>query len=318
MLYDGLKPGLVRDQVELGDVKLRDLIGGDTVRDEEELFSEGFEVDDKTFEELLRKEDEKITNDLEHKEHRDWVSQLSDIRRRTTKSLFTKNPKPRPADPLFSQLVKEFPEPEFGLRGVYKFTGKYFIKQTSGVVDARSNITGKHYRAAVEAGLAASYLSPRTARNYAEEYAESLEGEYSNAHLFIRRLIKAAIWSGTGEAKSAREDAECLREGFPENPKHASIPGFRNYSTYSLLILHDEDTDDTFLFTEADIERIRRLWTGLSSLPVYLGSYGLGGGDFARIAELRADGILIRNHLLHLMSKTNQLNANILCLPMNL
>ncbi len=88
---------------------------------------------------------------------------------------------------------------------------------------------------------------------------------------------------------SCQKSQECsilLNDEFPTVPKGASITGFTAWSAYNLLILKDNNTDATFLFTDLEVDRLIRLWNGLGLYDLYLSNYGLGEPDDGRHQKL--------------------------------
>lgn len=298
-LKHGLQHGNVRRQVENREVNIINLIGtGPAAKDFDILCQE---EEDAGVEEYLRNEEERQERTARQKEDIDRVNGLSQIQRRELRRAFDRKP----------DIVVE--EPHLGLAGVYTFTARYYNILTSRMGQHFSQFERECFTSLTEAGLAASYLSARTAREYASNYADAIEGEFKGTQSFIRQIIKAAVWSGTRAAKNQRETNRFSTGEFPENPLSASLPGFATYSTFNLLIIVHRNDGETFLFTDVDIDRLRRPWNGLGAQGVYLNNYGLGSERDKRHAQLVESGKLLRQKLLLLMKGTNQKSPNRLC-----
>lgn len=303
-LKHGLLPGNVKEQVKLGKVDASDLIGTEPVIPScEERWQTHFK---ETLDQFLLQDNAKKESKEYREERKAGIEKASETGRRITFCRNQRNSCGQTEDKPFTKLIAKLPKPHFGLKGIYRFTSIYFDRVTT--VRGRPLTDPERQRLAsfIEAGLSGSYYTAEPARKYAEKYCEDLGSTYTGCQDFIRSLIKAAVWSGTRSAKTARDGAEFLKEDFPECPKSASIPGFTAWSSYNLLILRDENSDEVYLFTDVDIDRITRLWNGLGLHDVYLRNYGLGEKDDGRHKKLVDSGIEMRKQILSKMKTLSE------------
>ena len=76
----------------------------------------------------------------------------------------------------------------------------------------------------------------------------------------------AAVYFGTKFAQKAIENAEVLGEDSPDVSAKYAIPGFHVWSTYNLLFLQDTKTEDVYLCTDTDVDRLIKLCNWLGTL----------------------------------------------------
>lgn len=271
-----LRPGNIRKQIDDGEVNIDDLVGHRPLdKDLDEDWDEDFEG-------TFRKADEQQTLQLKDREIEETKRKM--FRNADNNSRRIRIPeripihKPRLEDDLFANLIKKLPATRYGLAGVYHFVARQYRRMGTFYRGRLSPAYAEGLRSAIEGGLAGSYFSPGPARNYASDYVKDLESIIDPDQHFVRDLIRAAVYSGSRPAKRAREDAQQTSEEFPENPRSASIPFHVCYSAYNLLILQAEENEEelTYCFTDLDIERIKRIWNGISNYRIYLRNYGLG------------------------------------------
>lgn len=129
-------------------------------------------------------------------------------------------PKICTGDKLLAKLLSRLPEPYFGLQGVYRFTDLSTLH--GGQLDAND---GTSLADVIQAGPAGSYVSLSTAREYADSYVRDIGGLHTGVQYFIRQLIKAAIFSGTRNAKRDRDYAEFVNK---ELPVHSLVSVFQS------------------------------------------------------------------------------------------
>jgi hypothetical protein len=313
ILPHGLKTGNVRSQCEDGYVKASDLIGGACPLEEDK--DDWFQEFDKTFEQNVQNRQLREARETACEERQHLLRSASREDRRATFSKRKRTNIPATADKLFAKLLTPLEEPEFGLSGVYHFTARYFTYITSldrsgAVLTATDEL---RLQEIIEAGLTGSYISPPASRKYATEYASGVRRAYANVQDFVGKLIKSVVWSGTRKARQTR-DYETETDGeYPAVPDNISLPGFICYSAYNLLILEDECSEATYCFTDMDIDRIKRLWTGFALFPVYLEFYGYGEQRDHRHTQLVNSGLRLRNQYLKYLEMVSNQDANSLC-----
>lgn len=126
-------------------------------------------------------------------------------------------PKICTGDKLLAKLLSRLPEPYFGLQGFYRLTSRYFTDLSTlhgGQLDAND---GTSLADVIQAGPAGSYVSLSTAREYADCYVRDIGGLQTGVQYFIMQLIKAAIFSGTRNAKRDRDYAEFVNKELPDH-----------------------------------------------------------------------------------------------------
>ena len=211
----------------------------------------------------------------------------------------------------FVKLLRTIGDVRFGIHGVYQFVSESYPRIQEEYGAPTSDRWGSTLRGHIKAGLACSYYSPGCADEYARKSDQALRGSDVPAGNFVRRLVRAATFSGSKTAKTAREDAEADNEALHENPPDASLFGYLTYSIYNLLILMDDMRDITYIFTKNDIIRIERIIEGLSYFPTYCYSYAWG--QFQGNTKMEASANRLVKLMLEKMGECTKDSANYFC-----
>lgn len=309
----GVKAGNLREQVEAGHVKITDIISSEPPVygvieewDSEEGIDRTLEGN---FEQVFARAQDRLKTAARRLELKEGAGSV----RRVCFNTKTNFRQRSEEDIGFSRFIGTLPEPAFGLAGVYRFVGNYFGSQRVQYADECKGEFVGALRSAIEAGLGASYCSPGTARNYAERYASNLQRDFESVAGFVRKVIAAATYSGTRSAKRAHNATPNATDNYEEVPASKTLKGFATWSMFNLLILQDNNTSDVYVFTEQDVERLRRIWYGLGVYKLYLSHYGSGDAPSEFHEQLIRSGDRMINHLLHSFRHVTQESANRLC-----
>ena len=180
------------------------------------------EKEDEAIKERLRQ----INNKRATFDEAEYTARRTDLRQR--KSQF----KVERADKLFTSLVRQFETASFGLSGLYQFTSRYFDKIYNTPITEYTQANQNRLESSIEGGLAASYCSPKIARDYAERYTAELGKTY------ILQLIRFARVCNHVTDVNARNKcltAKLLQQGYRHHKLRNTFSKFyrRHYELIS-------------------------------------------------------------------------------------